>query len=92
MIIAFKIRRKEQKNQPLGHCARILSFNVETLVAAGKLLGPISDPSLNRNLISNWSCTPAMINDFKRAQTKTPQYIGGFATSNKYTEFKFNAF
>lgn len=37
----------------LGHCARTLSFKVAMLVAAGKVLGPISDPSFNRNLISN---------------------------------------
>lgn len=45
----------------LGHRARMLSFKFATLVAAGKLLGPISDPSINRNLISNWSCTPDII-------------------------------
>jgi len=49
----------------LGHWARILSFKVATLVATGKLLGPISDPSVNLNLISNWSCTPAIFRDLR---------------------------
>ena len=31
----------------------MLSFKVATVVATGKLLGPISDPSVNLNLISN---------------------------------------
>lgn len=39
----------------LGHWERMLSFKVATLVAGENVLGPISDPSVNRNLISNWS-------------------------------------
>lgn len=33
----------------------MLSFKVATLAAAGKLFGPISDPSIKRNLISSES-------------------------------------
>jgi len=45
----------------LGHWERMLSFKVATLAAAGKLLGPMSDPSVNLNLISNWSCASVIL-------------------------------
>lgn len=57
----------------LGHWARTLSFKVETLVAAGKVLGPISDPSVNRNLISSWSCTTAIFEESPISNLNYPQ-------------------
>lgn len=52
----------------LGHWERMLSFKVATLAAAGKLLGPMSDPSVNLNLISNWSCASAILQILTNSQ------------------------
>ena len=51
----------------------MLSFNVATLVAAGKVLGPMSDPSVNRNLISNCSCTPDILQFLHRFRVSKHQ-------------------
>lgn len=47
----------------LGHCARMLSFKVPTVVVGAYLLGPMSVPSYRRNLSSN-SSSPAISENY----------------------------
>lgn len=72
----------QEKNifEPSGHWEMILSFKEATLVAIGKLEGPINDPSIKRNLISSESGTPdtkntIIMQSFSKDTSKTPLVV-----------------